>query len=151
MAVTTYKSPAYLQNTSSELKRPCLWDEQFIIENLPGWIYTDNQPPKDLQDCEAKISSLNYTIRDIELQIEIRELEMSTGSSRHSNAFDHQRWKVGALKAKQTHLYLLNAYTYWMIKNSPKTLDTAVKLDKLIALLIEDPADFEQKATALLD
>lgn len=151
MGVTTYRSPAYLQNTSNELKRPCLWDDEFIIENLPGWIYTDNQPPKDLQDCEAKISSLNYTIRDIELQIEIRELEMKTGSSRHNNAFDHERWKVGALKAKQTHLYLLNAFSYWMIKNSPRTLDTAAKLDKLIALLIEDPKDFVQKATMLLD
>lgn len=151
MGVTTYRSPAYLQNTSSDLKRPCLWDDEFIIENLPGWIYTDNQPPKDLQDCEAKISSLNYTIRDIELQIEIRELEMKTGSSRHNNAFDHERWKVGALKAKQTHLYLLNAFSYWMIKNSPRTLDTGAKLDKLIALLIEDPKDFVQKATMLLD
>lgn len=151
MATTIYRSPAYSQNTTGEFKRPCLWEEEYVIENLPTWIYTDNQPPKGLQDCEAKISSLNYTIRDIELQIEIRELEMKTGSSRHSNAFDHEKWKVGALKAKQTHLYLLNAYTYWMIKNSPKTLDTAVKLDKLVALLIEDPADFEQKAAMLLD
>ena len=149
--ITTYTSNAYSGNSTSELRRPCLWDEQFIIENLPGWIYTDNQPPKNIQDCEAKVSSLSYTIRDIELQIEIRELEMKTGSSRHNNTYDYERWKVGALKAKQTHLYLLNAYTYWMIKNSPKALDTAVKLDKLIALLIEDPADFEQKATVLLD
>jgi hypothetical protein len=151
MAVTTYTSPAYSQNSSSELKRPCLWEDQYKIENLPAWIYTDNQPPKNIQDCEAKLSSLNYTIRDIELQIEIRELELKTGYSRHGNAFDFEKWKIGALKAKQTHLYLLNAYTYWLIKNTPRTLDTAVKLDKLITLLIEEPADFEQKATALLD
>lgn len=151
MAVTTYTSPAYSQNSSSELKRPCLWENQYKIENLPAWIYTDNQPPKNIQDCEAKLSSLNYTIRDIELQIEIRELELKTGYSRHGNAFDFEKWKIGALKAKQTHLYLLNAYTYWLIKNTPRTLDTAVKLDKLITLLIEEPADFEQKATALLD
>lgn len=151
MAVTTYTSPAYSQNSSSELKRPCLWEDQYKIENLPAWIYTDNQPPKNIQDCEAKLSSLNYTVRDIELQIEIRELELKTGYSRHGNAFDFEKWKIGALKAKQTHLYLLNAYTYWLIKNTPRTLDTAVKLDKLITLLIEEPADFEQKATALLD
>lgn len=151
MAVTTYTSPAYSQSSTTELKRPCLWDDEYKIENLPAWIYTDNQPPKNIQDCEAKLSSLNYTIRDIELQIEIRELELKTGYSRHGNAFDFERWKVGALKAKQTHLYLLNAYSYWLIKNTRKALDTPSKLDKLITLLIEDPKDFEQKATALLD
>lgn len=151
MALTTYTSPAYSQSSTTELKRPCLWEEQYKIENLPVWIYTDNQPPKDIRECEAKLSSLNYTIRDIELQIEIRELELKTGSSRHGNAFDFERWKVGALKAKQTHLYLLNAYTYWLLKNTPRALDTASRLDKLIALLIEDPTDFVQKATVLLD
>ena len=151
MAVTTYTSPAYSQSSTTELKRPCLWEDEYKIENLPAWIYTDNQPPKDTQECEAKLSSLNYTIRDIELQIEIRELELKTGYSRHGNAFDFERWKVGALKAKQTHLYLLNAYTYWLIKNTPKVLDTPSKLAKLITLLIEDPSDFEQKATALLN
>jgi hypothetical protein len=151
MAVTTYTSPAYSQSSTSELKRPCLWDDEHKIENLPAWIYTDNQPPNSIEECKAKLSSLNYTIRDIELQIEIRELELKTGSSRHGNAFDFERWKVGALKAKQTHLYLLNAYTYWLLKNTPRVLDTASKLDKLIALLIEDPKDFEIKASALLN
>jgi len=132
------------------LRRPCLWADEFRIDNLPTWIYTDNQPPKDLTDCEAKISSLDYTIRDIELQIEIRELELKTGSSRHSSAFDYEKWKVGALKAKQTHYYLLNAYTYWLIKNQRDALDSTSKLDKLIKLLIEDPADFETKAKVLL-
>lgn len=151
MAVTTYTSPAYSQSSTTELKRPCLWEDEYKIENLPAWIYTDNQPPKNAQDCEAKLSSLNYTIRDIELQIEIRELELKTGYSRHGNAFDFERWKVGALKAKQTHLYLLNAYSYWLIKNTRQTLDSPSKLDKLITLLIEDPKDFVQKAAALLD
>ena len=149
--ITTYTSNAYSGNSTSELRRPCLWADEFKIDNLPTWIYTDNQPPKDLTDCEAKISSLDYTIRDIELQIEIRELELKTGSSRHSSAFDYEKWKVGALKAKQTHYYLLNAYTYWLIKNQRDALDSTSKLDKLIKLLIEDPADFETKAKALLD
>ena len=149
--ITTYTSSAYSGNSTSDLRRPCLWDDEFKIDNLPSWIYTDNQPPKDITDCEAKISSIEYTIKDIQLQIEIRELELKTGSSRHSNAFDYEKWKVGALKAKQTHYYLLNAYTYWLIKNKRGALDNASKLDKLIELLIEDPADFETKAKALLN
>ena len=149
--ITTYTSNAYSASSTNELRRPCLWEDEFKIDNLPTWIYTDNQPPKDRTDCEAKISSLEYTIRDIELQIEIRELELKTGNSRHSSAFDYEKWKVGALKAKQTHYYLLNAYTYWLIKNERSTLDNTSKLDKLIELLIEDPTDFETKAKALLD
>ena len=149
--ITTYTSTAYSGSSTNELRRPSLWDEEFKIDNLPTWIYTDNQPPKDIRDCEAKISSLEYTIRDIELQIEIRELELKTGSSRHSSAFDYEKWKVGALKAKQTHYYLLNAYTYWLIKNERSALDNPGKLDKLIELLIEDPSDFETKAKALLN
>ena len=149
--ITTYTSTAYSGTSTNELRRPSLWDDEFKIDNLPTWIYTDNQPPKDIRDCEAKISSLEYTIRDIELQIEIRELELKTGSSRHSSAFDYEKWKVGALKAKQTHYYLLNAYTYWLIKNERGALDSPGKLDKLIELLIEDPSDFETKAKALLN
>ena len=149
--ITTYTSNAYSGNSTNELRRPCLWDDEFKIDNLPTWIYTDNQPPKDITDCEAKISSLEYTVRDIELQIEIRELELKTGSSRHSNAFDYEKWKVGALKAKQTHYYLLNAYTYWLIKNQRNALDSTDRLGKLIGLLIEDPDDFETKAKALLN
>ena len=149
--ITTYTSSAYSGSSTSELKRPSLWDDNFKIDNLPTWIYTDNQPPKDIRDCEAKISSIEYTIKDIELQIEIRELELKTGSSRHSSAFDYEKWKVGALKAKQTHYYLLNAYTYWLIKNKRCALDNPSRLDKLIELLIEDPADFETKAKALLN
>jgi hypothetical protein len=149
--ITTYTSTAYSGSSTNELRRPSLWDDEFKIDNLPTWIYTDNQPPKDIRDCEAKISSLEYTIRDIELQIEIRELELKTGSSRHSSAFDYEKWKVGALKAKQTHYYLLNAYTYWLIKNERGALDSPGKLDKLIELLIEDPSDFETKAKALLN
>jgi len=148
--ITTYTSTAYSGSSTNELRRPSLWDDEFKIDNLPTWIYNDNQPPKDIRDCEAKISSLEYTIRDIELQIEIRELELKTGSSRHSSAFDYEKWKVGALKAKQTHYYLLNAYTYWLIKKERSAFDNPGKLDKLIELLIEDPSDFETKAKALL-
>jgi hypothetical protein len=101
-------------------------------------------------DCQAHISSIEYTLKDLDLQIEIRELELKTGNSRHQSTFEYDKWRVGALRAKQNHLYLLNAYKYWLIKNSTHDVDTTHKLDKLIALLVEDPADFCTQAQALL-
>lgn len=135
--------------------KPCLWEERFVIENLPPWIYTDNQQPSSLKECEAKISSLEYTLRDIDLQIDIRELELRTGNSRHQSSFDYEKWKVQALKAKQTQYYLLNAYKFWYIKNKRESYaednqSTKETLNSLIKLLIEDPHDFEEKATSLL-
>ena len=96
------------------------------------------------------MSALEYTIKDIELQVEIRELELHTGNSRHQSSFDYEKWKVQALRAKQTHFYLLNAYKYWLIKNTPEQVDTDQKLCKLIELLIEDSDDFEHHASRLL-
>ena len=60
-------------------QKPCLWRSEFVVENLPSWIYSDNDEPRSEAECKAKISSLEYTIKDIELQIEIRELELKTG------------------------------------------------------------------------
>lgn len=132
--------------------KPVLWDKDYIIDNLPVWIYTDNDQPDSIADCKAKISATQYTIKDIDLQIEIRELELKTGSSRHSNAFDYEKWKAQALRAKQTHLYLLNAYTYWLLLNEKSSGATALekKLNTLITLLIEDPADFVGQVEKLL-
>lgn len=130
--------------TSSTIPKPVLWDTKYIIENLPNWIYTDSPQPKDVADCEARISSIEYTLTDIDLQIEIRELELKTGNSRHTSNFEYDKWKVQALRAKQTHLYMLNAYKYWLILNkrdvSPVNLNE--KLNKVINLLIEDPDTF---------
>jgi hypothetical protein len=131
--------------------KSCLWDAEYVIDNLPPWIYSDNVPPTSVQECKAKISALEYTIKDIELQIEIRELELHTGNSRHQSSFDYEKWKVQALRAKQTHYYLLNAYKYWLIKNTPEKVDTDQKLCKLIELLIEEPEDFEAQASHLLN
>jgi hypothetical protein len=150
MAVTTYRSPQYSQNSSIDPQRPILWEEEYVIENLPRWIYTDNKPPESITECKAHISSIEYTLKDIDLQIEIRELELKTGNSRHQSTFEYDKWRVGALRAKQNHLYLLNAHKYWLIKNTTETVDSSQKLDKLIALLVEDPADFCAKAQALL-
>jgi hypothetical protein len=130
--------------------KPCLWGSDDVIDNLPPWIYSDNEPPTSVQECKAKISALEYTIKDIELQVEIRELELRTGNSRHQSSFDYEKWRVQALRAKQTHYYMLNAYKYWLIKNTSEQVDTHQKLCKLIELLIEEPDDFELKATRLL-
>ncbi len=131
--------------------KSCLWGAEYVIDNLPPWIYSDNVPPASVQECKAKVSALEYTIKDIELQIEIRELELHTGNSRHQSSFDYEKWKVQALRAKQTHYYLLNAYKYWLIKNTPENVDTDQKLCKLIELLIEEPDDFETQAAHLLN
>ena len=135
--------------------KPSLWDAKYVIENLPAWIYTDNKQPESIEECKAKISSTEYTIRDIELQIEIRELELKTGSSRHNSSFEFDRWKTQALRAKQTHLYLLNAHKYWLALNEHNDQanskeDLAKTVEKLIELLIEEPADFVTQLEQLL-
>jgi len=135
--------------TFTNEQKPCLWDKKYVIDNLPTWIYSDHAEPTSLAECKAKISSTEYTIKDIELQIEVRELELQTGSSRHSSNFDFQKWKTQALRAKQTHLYMLNAYTYWLLLNERKNNEKA-RLDRVINLLIEDPEDFFEQLKELL-
>jgi len=138
--------------TPSMETKKVLWDKRYIIENLPVWIYTDNEQPNTISECKAKVSSLRYTIDDINLQIEIRELELKTGNSRHQSNFDFEKWKTQALRARQTHLYLLNAYSYWLILNEREYADKKVnsKVDALIQILIEDPVDIVPKLEALL-
>jgi hypothetical protein len=138
--------------TTLPISKPILWDENYVIENLPSWIYTDSPQPKDVAECEAKISSIEYTLRDIDMQIEIRELELKTGSSRHNSNFEYEKWKVQALRAKQTHLYLLNAYKYWLIFNSRENnkSDLGNKLNKVINILIEDSDTFAADLKQLL-
>lgn len=135
--------------------KPTLWDSKYVIENLPAWIYSDNKQPESIEECKAKISSTEYTIRDIELQIEIRELELKTGSSRHNSSFEFDRWKTQALRAKQTHLYLLNAHKYWLMLNENFERENPAKdlkktVEKLIELLIEEPSDFVAQLESLL-
>lgn len=135
--------------------KPSLWDAKYVIENLPAWIYSDNKQPESIEECKAKISSAEYTIRDIDLQIEIRELELKTGSSRHNSSFDFDRWKTQALRAKQTHLYLLNAHKYWLALNENNTANERQNelkqtLTKVIELLIEEPKDFVTQLENLL-
>lgn len=133
--------------TYTQEQKPCLWSKEYIIENLPAWIYSDNTEPASVAEAKAKVSAIEYTIKDIELQIEVRELELQTGNSRHASNFDFQKWRAQALRAKQTHMYLLNAYKYWLLLNEREQngVDLGIKIDKLINLLIMDPPDlFEQ-------
>ena len=132
--------------------KPCLWSKEFIIDNLPVWIYSDNPQPESMSECKAKISAIEYTIKDIDLQIEVRELELKTGNSRHSSSFDFEKWRAQALRAKQTHMYLLNAYTYWCILNQKvdNQKESTSKVSKVIRLLIEEPKDFVEQLEALL-
>jgi len=138
--------------TYTQEQKPCLWAKEYIIDNLPSWIYSDNTEPETIAECRAKISAIEYTIKDIELQIEVRELELQTGNSRHASNFDFQKWRAQALRAKQTHMYLLNAYKYWFLLNERdivRASDTD-RLNKVIKLLIDDPADFVPQLAALL-
>ncbi len=139
-------------SSSSTEQKPLLWDQKYVIDNLPAWIYTDNEQPGNVSECKAKISSLKYTIEDIDLQIEIRNLELKTGSSRHQSSFDFEKWKTQALRARQTHMYLLNAYTYWLLLNERVENEDklAYKIDTLIHLLIEDPVDFVPRLEQLI-
>jgi len=155
MAITTYLSPKYSERSNTS-ERPhevkeALWESKYMIDNLPPWIYSTHEQPKTVQECRARISSLEFTLRDIELQLEIRELELRTGNSRHTSTFDFEKWRIGALRAKQTHCYVLNALTYWLILNTQEEPDLKKKFTRLTQLLIEDPKDFIQQAEALLD
>lgn len=129
-----------------------LWNPKYTIDNLPPWLYTDNEEPTSLIECEAKVKSLEFTLQDIDLQIQIRELELKTGSSRYGSSFEFEKWQAQALKAKQTHLYLLNAYTYWFLLHRNSSADTAEhkNFKKLIQILIEDPTNIVEQLTKLL-
>jgi hypothetical protein len=153
MAISTSTSKTFSSPSTGETKqlKPTLWAEEYIISNLPPWIYSDNEPPTSIQDCTAKISSIEYTIVDIDLQIDIRQSECAMGSSRYKSTFDFEKWRCQALKAKQSQYYLLNAHKYWIILNSTKSLDVSGRLDKLIQLLIEDTPTFHKEVQALLD
>ena len=155
MASSTYLSVKSLSSSTttdnSNSQKPFLWAENERIQNLPFWIYTDNEAPKSIQECKATISALTYIVQDIDLQIEIRELELRGGNSRHNSSFEYEKWKVQALRAKQTHYYLLNAHNYWLIKNTPEQTDKNQKLHKLIRLLVDEPQDFVTQLELLID
>ncbi len=127
--------------TTTRSKPAYTWDKKYIVENLPSWVYSEYKQPDSLAECDARISSIECTIEDIDIQIKIKEL-----AEAHSQTKEFEKWKIQALKARQTHMYLLNAYKYWSIlcdENKATTTflwgaSTADKLDQLIEILYED-------------
>ena len=128
----------------------CAWDRKYIIDNLPPWVYTKHEQPRSVAEAKAKISALEHTLKDMDLQIEVRDIEVKIGESRHATSFEHDKWKAKILRAKQSSLYVLNAYKYWLILNTEDHYSNK-KFCDLVELLIEDPTDFVQKAKKLLD
>jgi len=125
------------------------WDNQFVIKSLPAWVYKDFDEPSSINECRALISATEYTLKDIDLQIEIKKADIERRSS-HDGHDDYQRWRAGALRAKQTQLYLQSAYTYWMIMNQDDAWTLEQKLRRVIELLQEEPEDFTQQLEMLL-
>jgi hypothetical protein len=139
--------------------QPALWAAEYIISNLPPWVYQQNEEPKSIQECDAVICKLEHTIEDIELQIHIRDFELETGTGRQQSKYEHDKWVAQALRAKQTHKYLLSAYKYWRIINTQKAVAStptggiAYKLCGFLTdmcdVLIKEPANFEDQLEAI--
>lgn len=148
-------------STETQTLKPktLVWDKKYVIENLPPWVYQDNPEPTSVTECEATICRLEHTIEDIELQIKIREFEMETGTGRPQTKHEHDKWVSQALRAKQTHKYLLSAYKYWHIINKKETYSTcnnhsivtvfAGVISELCELLKEEPANFVEELELL--
>jgi hypothetical protein len=154
MESTTLRSSQPSSTFKNVEVKEVLWKQEYIIDNLPPWIYTDNPEPTSISECQAKLSALSFTLQDIDMQIEIRDLEQRIGLSRHNSSYDFEKWKVQALKARQTHLYLQNAYTYWLLLNDRKETTAAneleSKLKAVMQILIEDGPDFVDQLKELL-
>jgi hypothetical protein len=128
----------------------CAWDKKYIIDNLPPWVYAKHEQPRSVAEAKAKISALEHTLKDMDLQVEVRDIEVKIGESRHASSFEHEKWRSKILRAKQSSLYVLNAYKYWLILNTEDQYSNK-KFCDLVELLIEDPTDFVQKAKKLID
>ena len=128
----------------------CAWDKKYIIDNLPPWVYAKHEQPRSVAEAKAKISALEHTLKDMDLQVEVRDIEVKIGESRHASSFEHEKWRSKILRAKQSSLYVLNAYKYWLILNIEDQYSNK-KFCDLVELLIEDPTDFVQKAKKLID
>lgn len=154
MATSTSSSTIFSNISSPKSENPSqtfVWDKKYVIENLPPYIYESNEPPSSFAHCEAKISSIELTIIDIDIQIDIKQAEMNLGSGKYSNNWDFEKWRVSALRAKQNQYYLLNAYKYWLKLNDPSLDNSGSRFNKLLKLLIDEPGDFVQQAQELLD
>jgi hypothetical protein len=149
MAISTALSKASAQ-PSTKQNQEFAWDAQYVIDTLPEWVYQNNKEPDSIKECKALISKAGHTLRDIDLQIQIRNAELETETRDLLNIRKFHTWRCQALKAKQSQNYILNAYNYWLALNKTEPLDVSEKLDKLIVLLAEDPDDFLLRVKALI-
>ena len=137
------------QKSKKPSSKELLWDTKHIISNLPSWVYSDFSEPKSVNECKALISATEYTLRDIDLQIQIRlaELDRKPGATYKE---EYQRWLSGALRAKQTNLYLQSAYNYWLILNEDNEFSLEHKLKKVIQIIADDDEDLVEQLKSLI-
>ena len=137
------------QKSKKPSSKELLWDTKHIISNLPSWVYSDFSEPKSVNECKALISATEYTLRDIDLQIQIRlaELDRKPGATYKE---EYQRWLSGALRAKQTNLYLQSAYNYWLILNEDNEVSLEHKLKQVIQIIADDDEDLVEQLKSLI-
>lgn len=129
------------------------WDSDFVIENLPPWVYKNNPMPLSMNECNAKLSSLDHTLSDMDLQIEVKRCEKKiaelTDESFDEVDFYERLRKIH--KAKQSTLYVISALKYWKHLNTDTVFaESDDKFSTLVELLIEDPPNFVDQARDLL-
>jgi len=126
------------------------WNKEFIIPTLPAWIYTDNEQPKNVADCQAKLSNIKHILLDMDLQITIKDTQLRLRQGEESTVIEYDEWLLKILKAKQSYNYLLNAYNNWLILNSPEALDLTNRFDTLVEILITEPDNYLTELKRLL-
>ena len=126
------------------------WDKEFVLASLPPWIYTENEQPKDVADCQAKLSNIRHILQDIDLQISIKDTQLQLRQGEVTTVTEYNQWLLKILKAKQSYNYLLNAYNNWLILNSPEALDLTNRFDTLVEILIEEPDNYLTELKRLL-
>ena len=126
------------------------WDKEFVLASLPPWIYTENEQPKDVADCQAKLSNIKHILQDMDLQISIKDTQLQLRQGEVLTVTEYNEWLLKILKAKQSYNYLQNAYNNWLILNSPEALDLTNRFDTLVEILIEEPDNYLTELKRLL-
>ena len=126
------------------------WDKEFVLASLPPWIYTENEQPKDVADCQAKLSNIKHILQDMDLQISIKDTQLQLRQGEVTTVTEYNEWLLKILKAKQSYNYLQNAYNNWLILNSPEALDLTNRFDTLVEILIEEPDNYLTELKRLL-
>ncbi len=130
------------------------WNSAYVIENIPPWVYKNHPMPQTINECDAKLSSLDHTLADMDLQIEVKKCEKKIAELT-DEPFDEIEFYERIRKiyrAKQSTLYVISALKYW--KHFNENTEFAAPHDKfsaLVELLIKDPPDFVDQARDLLN